>query len=146
VVADPVVISHQQEQKNTEEKQKHDQHELQLAVREEEDYQQAIADSLGLPYTTPVPPSPFMPSSDSRVALSTVAPTVRTIPYRPPKITQHLNDAWMLTMATQNSTTKARKVPVVRKANLDNRFTIIFWGKVRYTVSIIRLVLIFDLE
>jgi len=125
-VANPIVISRHQVEKQAEEEIQHGQHELQLVAQEEANYQHAVANSLGIPYTTPVPPAPFTPTSGSR--------TVCTIPYRPLKITQHLNDVWML--PAQDSTTKARKIPVLRKGNLDNHFTIIFWGKVRYTVLI----------
>ena len=130
LAADPTVMLLQQEQEKAEVESMHEQREDQLAVQEEADYQQAVSNSLGLSYIVPASPAPLAPSASGsglHGALPTVIPTVRTVPYCPPKITQHLNDNWM--RPTQDNTPKARKV--VRKPNLDNRFTIIFWGKVR---------------
>jgi hypothetical protein len=99
--------------------------EAQLATQEEADYQQAIANSLGVPYITPMTPAPRNLASSSSTSTAAVPNTVRTIPYGPPKITQHLNDDWM--RPKNDHKNKARRVV---KTNLENRFTVIFWGTV----------------
>ncbi len=98
--------------------------EQQLVTQEEADYQRAIANSLGVPYITPMTPNPVNLASGSSASSATVPNTVRTIPYRPPNITQHLNDDWM---RPKKDDSKTRRIV---KANLDNRFTVVFWGKV----------------
>ncbi|KAF8953098.1 hypothetical protein BDZ97DRAFT_632600 [Flammula alnicola] len=48
--------------------------------------------------------------------------TVRTIPYCPPTITQHMSEDWM--RPTVDNTKKSKRVP---RVNLDNRFSLVFW-------------------
>ncbi len=98
----------------------HKEHERQLATQEEADYQRAIVNSLGVPYLTP-----YQASSSSLSAVVTEN-AVRTLPYCPPKITQHLNNDWMRPTKADSKTSR-----VPPKDNPDNRFTIIFLGKVR---------------
>lgn len=101
-------------------------HKRQFATQEEADYQRAIANSLGVPYLTPYP------ASSSSLGVVVTENAVRTLPYCPPKITQHLNNDWM---RPTKADSKTRRVPL--KDNPDNRFTIIFWGKVRDINNII---------
>lgn len=97
----------------------HREREQQLATREEADYQRMIADSLSIPYISPVTPTPASGSSS-------MAPNaVCTIPYCLLKITQHLNGDWM--QPKKDDTNKTRHIV---KGNLDNCFTVVFWGKV----------------
>jgi hypothetical protein len=108
---------------------------------DQQQYAAAIAASLGLPDAPPYevsmsshPPTlldaisaasagPSQPAVKSRP--STILSTkVRTIPYHPPNIKQHLSEDWM--RPPEDKTKKPRRV----KINLDNRFSIVFWHEV----------------
>ena len=116
---------------------------------DQQQYAAAIAASLGLPdaspalsYQAPMSPHPrtlleatsAAIGSPSRPVTGTVAKPfpstipstkVRTIPYHPPNIKQHLSEDWM--RPPEDKTRKPKRV----KLNLDNRFSIVFWHEVR---------------
>ena len=108
---------------------------------DQQQYAAAIAASLRLPDTplyqvsmssnpstlpdaiSPASAGPLRPAVKSRP--STVPSTkVRTIPYHPPNIKQHLSEDWM--RPPEDKTKKPKRV----KINLDNRFSIVFWHEV----------------
>jgi hypothetical protein len=113
-------------------------HATQVAAEREEErnYQAAIAASLGdtPPVSGPIPSSSrhvFTPLAPVRSQLSSFQPAiprnlppVETVPYEP-TITRHLNPDWM--RKTTDNTKKNMKVP---RANPNNKFAIVFWGKV----------------
>lgn len=113
----------------------------------EEDQQQyaaAIAASLRFP----VIPDAFSPSS-SQVSMSSHPPSgssrpavpitshpstnpstkVRTVPYRPPNIREHMSEDWM--RPPEDRTKKPKRV---NRINLDNRFSLVFWYEVNYQI------------
>ena len=121
----PTINLFQQQQDTEDTERLHEESEQQLATQEEADYQCAIANSLGVPYITRMTPAPRNLASSSNASTATASNTVRTVPYCPPKITQHLNNTWM-----RPTKDDKKKVPRIAKGNPDNRFTVIFWGKV----------------
>ena len=91
---------------------------------EEQEFQMAIAESLGVPYTVP-DESRASSSRSTSVTSNPAPPKVQTIPYQPPNITQHMNESWM--RPTVDNTKKAR---TVNRGDLDNHFVLVFWGQV----------------
>jgi hypothetical protein len=111
---------------------------------DQQQYSARIAVSLGLPdalsyqaSTSSQPPTFSGSVSTASVGLSrpvtpmnsypstTPSTKVRTIPYHPPNIKQHMSEDWM--RPTEDKTTTPRRVRI----NLDNRFSLVFWHEVR---------------
>jgi hypothetical protein len=120
----------------------------------EEDQQQyaaAITASLRLPDAFSAPSQVSMsshPFSEFRHSVSAAGPgssrpaisiashpstnssaKVRTVPYRPPNIREHMSEDWM--RPPEDRTKKPKRV---NRINLDNRFSLVFWYEVRYLV------------
>jgi hypothetical protein len=106
---------------------------------DQQQYAAAIAASLGLPDTPshqaskssspPTLPEAILtasagPSRRATPVKSRPSTKVRTIPYHPPNITQHLSEDWM--RPPEDKTKKPKRVRI----NLDNRFSIVFWHEV----------------
>ena len=91
---------------------------------EEQEFQKALAASLG-PYTVPDEPQASLPRSFTIAPNSAPSKVVRTVPYQPPIITQHMNEDWM--RPTVDHTKKTRQV---NRVDLDNHFLLVFWEEV----------------
>jgi hypothetical protein len=104
--------------------------------QEEQDFQIALAASLGrpLPVGTPEPSLSSGSTSNppaTHLLSSTIPLTpVHTVSYHPPTITQHMSTEWM--RPTVDNTKKPRKA---YQNNPDHRFFLIFWGKVCFSNS-----------
>ena len=122
--------------------EEHAEHATQVAAEREDEfnYQAAVAASLrdmspasgdsGLILSsshviTSVAPAPSQ-LSYFQPAIPRNLPPVETVPYEP-TITRHLNPHWM--RKTTDNTKKNMKVP---RANPNNKFSIVFWGKVYF--------------
>ncbi|KAJ3497492.1 hypothetical protein NLJ89_g10344 [Agrocybe chaxingu] len=122
---DPTVRFLEREASFEAERHLEDAREAREVMQEEIDYQRGIAQSLGLPYTTPHVPSTSAGPLTVPVGPSvTPSNTVTTIPYKPKTITAHLNSTWM--RPTVDNTAKPRRAT---RINLDNHFYIVFWGQ-----------------
>lgn len=116
-------------------------------------YAAAITASLRLPDTlSPSSPQVSMsshPPSEFQGSVSTAGPgssrpaihvtshssttpstKVRTVPYRPPNIKEHMSEDWM--RPPEDRTKKPKRV---NRINLDNRFSLVFWYEVCYLVA-----------
>lgn len=106
-----------------------------LERQEEQSYQAALAASLGAPYITPqlgpTPVSSFAGISEPSHSRQLMPATpvqfspVKTVPYQP-TITRHMNADWM--RLHKDNTKKSMKVP---RLSPNNKFWIVFWGKVK---------------
>jgi hypothetical protein len=107
--------------------------------QEEQDFQIALAASLGrlLPVAgapEPLSGSTTNPPATRLVLPSTIPSHVHTVPYHSPTITQHMSTEWMRPMV--DNTKKPRKA---YQNNPDHRFFLVFWGKVCFQILLIYL-------
>lgn len=116
----------------------HQAQEAAIKHQEEQDFQIALAASLGQPLPVAGAPEPSLSSGGTtnppatRLLPSMIpSMSVHTVPYHPPSITQHMSTAWM--RPTVDNTKKPRKA---YQNNPDHRFFLIFWGKVCFSDSI----------
>lgn len=110
--------------------------ERQIVQQEEHDFQAGIAASLGLPVTASItppaltsqlpPPSLSTPILPGPAVTTTTPNQLRTLPYRTPNITRHMNSDWMRPLDDRSKETPRR-----RKRDPNQRFRLVFWGEVR---------------
>lgn len=134
----PIQVDKQQEAKHAQQAR-----EAAIEHQEEQDFQIALAASLGRPLL-PVAGAPLAgpslssgstanpPETRTRLSPSMIPSTsVHTVPYHPPTITQHMSTEWMRPMV--DNTKKPRKA---YQNNPEHRFFLVFWGKVSFSNSL----------
>jgi len=133
--SDPTVSFFANEDRRRQEEQLAAEQERLIVQQEERDFQAGVAASLGLPASVSVTPlastshhSPPLLSTPIPQASSSILTTpnhLRTLPYRPPNITHHMNSDWMHPFED-----RSKETPKRRKRDPNQRFRLVFWGEV----------------
>ena len=135
--SDPTVSFLANEDRRRQEEQLAAKQERLIVQQEERIFQAGVAASLGLPVavssTPPAstshhsPPSLVNPIPLQASSSPTTTPNhLRTLPYRPPNITHHMNSDWMRPFED-----RSKETPKHHKRDPNQRFRLVFWGEVR---------------
>lgn len=132
--SDPALAFLANEDRRRQEEQLAAEKESRIALQEERDFQAGVAASLGLPSAVPItpppstsqyPPPPFStPVIQASTSTTTNANHLRTVPYRTPNITRHMNSDWMRPLED-----RSKETPKRRKRDPNQRFRLVFWGE-----------------
>jgi hypothetical protein len=135
--SDPTLSFFANEDRHQQEKQLVAEQERLIVQQEEHNFQAGVAVSLGLPAVVSItppastshhmPPSPSTPIPRASSSTTTTLNHLRTLPYRPPNITHHMNSDWMRPFED-----RSKETPKRHKRDPNQRFRLVFWSKVHF--------------